>query len=49
MRALDFAVLNGQSIAFASVVAKDSRRIESQVESLSELASGITKETDLPG
>lgn len=48
VRALDFAVFNGQSIALASVVPKDSSRIESQVESFGELASGITQETDLP-
>ena len=49
VRALDFAVFNGQSIALASVVPKDGSRIESQVESFGELASGITQETDLPG
>ena len=45
--ALDLAVFNGQSIALASVVPKDGSRIESQVESFGEFASGVTQETDL--
>lgn len=44
---LNFAVLNKKSVALAAVVTKDGAAVEAKVESLSELAGGVTQEADL--
>jgi hypothetical protein len=44
---LDLSVLDNQRIALASVVSEDRGAVEAKVQSLGELATGVTQEANL--